>query len=123
MANYDAMRAYLDLIVAGDFESAMEYFTDDIVVHFAGWKDTHGKDEYRAALGAMMGMVDSLRVEDHDLLVSEDHAVVLNDWHIKKGDRDERANHVIIYHTDEDKISEIWVVAEDQSLMADLMSD
>ena len=123
MADYDTMRSYLDKIVAGDFVGAEEHYTDDITVHFAGWKDVHGKDEYNAALGEMMGMVDSLQVEEHDLLVSEDHAVVLNDWHIMKGDRDERVNHVIVYHTEGDKISEIWVVAEDQGLMNDLMSD
>ena len=70
----------------------------------------------------MMGMVDSLQVEEHDLLISDDHAVVLNDWHIVKGDRDERVNHVVIYHTDGDKISEIWVVAENQAVMDELMS-
>ena len=123
MASYDMMRSYLDMIVAGDFEGAESYYTDVVVVHFAGWKDTLGKDEYNAALGEMMGMVDSLQVEEHDLLVSDDHAVVLNDWHITKGDRDERVNHVVIYHTDGDKISEIWVVAEDQQTMNELMSD
>ena len=46
----------------------------------------------------MMGMVDSLQVEEHDLLVS-------------------------VYHANGDKISEIWVVAEEQGLMNELMSD
>ena len=123
MASYEMMRAYLDRIVSGDFQGAEDHYTDNIVVHFAGWKDTRGKAEYNEALGSMMGMVDSLQVEEHDLLVSDDHAVVLNDWHITKGDRDERVNHVIIYHTEGDKISEIWVVAEDQALMSELMSD
>ena len=79
MVSYEMMRTYLDMIVAGDFEGAEAHYTDDIVVHFAGWKDTHGKAEYTAALGAMMGMIDLLQVEEHDLLVSDDHAVVLND--------------------------------------------
>ena len=122
MASYEMMRSYLDKIVAGDFEGAEAHYTDDVTVHFAGWKDTHGKEEYTAAVGEMMGMVDSLQVEEHDLLVSDDHAVVLNDWHIVKGDRDERVNHVVIYHTDGDKISEIWVVAENQAVMDELMS-
>ena len=121
MASYDMMRAYLDKIVAGDFAGATEYFADDVTVHFSGWKDTHGKAEYSAALGEMMGMVDSLEVEEHDLLVSDDHAVVLNAWHITKGDRDERANHVVVYHTDGDKITELWVVAQNQALMTELM--
>ena len=121
MADYDMMRAYLDCIVAGDFAGAEQYFADDVTVHFSGWKDVHGKDEYNAVLGEMMGMFDSLQVEEHDLLVSDEHAVVLNAWHITKGDRDVRSNHVVVYHTAGDKITEIWVVAEDQALMAELM--
>lgn len=122
MASYEMMRRYLDQILAGDLEGAAENYTDDVIAHFAGWKDTHGRDAYKAAAGEMMSMIDSLQVEEHDLLVSDDHAVVLNDWHITKGDRNERVNHVIIYHTEGDKTSEIWVVAEDPALMADLMS-
>lgn len=121
MASYDMMRAYLDCIVAGDFVGAEGYYADDITVHFPGWRDVHGKDEYNTALGEMMGMFDSLQVEEHDLLVSDDHAVVLNAWHITKDDRDVRSNHVVVYHTDGDKITEIWVVAEDQATMAELM--
>lgn len=121
MANYDTMRSYLDLIVAGDFDSALEYFTDDIAVHFGGGITTTGKAEYMDFVRNMMGSVDSMQVDEHDLLVSDDHAVVLNAWHITKGDRDVHANHVVVYHTDGDKIREIWVVAEDQPLMQELM--
>lgn len=122
MASYEMMRRYLDQILAGDLEGAAENYTDDVVVHFAGWKDTQGRGAYRAAVAEMMGMVDSLQVEEHDLLVGDDHAVVLNGWHITKGDRKERVNHVIIYHTEGDQISDIWVVAEELAVMADLMS-
>lgn len=123
MADYDTMRRYLDTIVAGEFEKAAEFFSDDIVVHFSGWRETKGKAEYQTAVMDMLSMVDSMSVEEHDLLVSDDHAIVLNAWHIKKGDRDEKANHVVIYHTDgAGKISEIWVIAEDQAKMAELMS-
>lgn len=121
MAEYEMMRSYLDRIVAGDFEGAEEFYADDVTVHFPGWKDTHGKDDYTAAIGELMSRVDSLEVEEHDLLVSDDHAVVLNAWHITKGDRDERSNHVIVYHSEGEKITEIWVVAENQALMAELL--
>lgn len=43
MASYDMMRTYLDLVVAGDFEEAMGYMSDDITVQLSGWKTTHGK--------------------------------------------------------------------------------
>ncbi len=121
MANYDVMRSYLDLIEAGDMAGAQAYYADDIVVHVAGWKTTHGKEAWNAAMGEMMGMVDGFAVEEYDLLVSDDHAVVLDAWVITKGDRQEHVNHVVVYHMDGDEISEMWVVAEDQALMDELM--
>lgn len=122
MAEYDMMRSYLDQVVAGDMERAEDYYADDVTVHFPGWRDTHGKDEYHAAIGELMGKMDSMEVNEHDLLVSDDHAVVLSTWHIKKGDREERSNHVIVYHTDAGKITEIWIIAVDQAMMAELMA-
>ena len=54
-----------------------------------------------------------MTVEAHDLLVSDDHAVTLSVWHVKKGDRAEALNHVIVYHAEGDKISELWIIPED----------
>jgi ketosteroid isomerase-like protein len=36
MAKQDLMRTYLDLVVAGDLEGATSYYTDDVVLHWAG---------------------------------------------------------------------------------------
>ncbi len=122
MASYDMMRTYLDLVVAGDFEDAMGYMSDDITVHFSGWKTTHGKEEYRAALGEVMQAVGTIEVREHDLLVSDDHAVVLNSWHITSDDRDQWLNNAIVYHTADGKITDLWILSEDQKAMAELMA-
>jgi len=126
MANYDTMRAYLDKIIAGEFEAVEDYYTDDIVVHFAGQSaaagEYHGKVEYTAALSKIMGLIDDLAVEEHDLLVSDDHAVVLNTWHVTRGDASADLKHVIVYHTRGDQISEIWIVPEDQQANAAILS-
>lgn len=122
MASYDMMRTYLDLVVAGDFEGAMGYMSDDITVHVSGWKTTHGMDAYRAALGEIMDAVGSIDVEEHDLLVSADHAVVLNSWRITRDGRDELLNNAIIYHTSDGKITELWIVSQDQKALAELMA-
>ena len=87
----------------------------------AGWKTVHGLAEWNAALAEMMGQIDGMEIAPHDLLVSDDHAVVLDVWKITKGDRVAHVNHVVVYHTTDDKISEMWVVAEDQKLMDSLM--
>lgn len=121
MANLEMMRSYLDRVAKGDFARAEEYYTDDITVHVSGWKTVSGLAEWRAAMAEMMGQVDAMEVEPHDLLVSDDHAVVLDAWKVTKGDRVEHVNHVVVYHTTDDKITEMWVVAEDQKLMDSLM--
>jgi hypothetical protein len=51
-------------------------------------------------------------------LVSDDHAVVPDTWHVQRHGEDHAVNHVIIYHTTGDKISELWMVAEDQAAEA-----
>ncbi len=121
MASYDMMRAYLDLVVAGDYAGSMDYFSDDVTLHMSGWGTAHGKDEYQSMLGQVMDAFGSLDVEEHDLLVSDDHAVVLNSWHIDPNGRDIRVNNAIIYHTSGDKITDIWIVPEDQKLISDLL--
>ena len=126
MADYEMMRRYLDLVVAGDFQTAMEFVADDVTAHVSGHHavsgDYHGKAAYTEALGRLMGMVDELVVEEHDLLVSDGHAVVLNRWAVRKGDETTHQNHVIVYHTEGDRITELWIVAEDQEAEAAFFS-
>ncbi len=126
MASYEMMRSYLDLITAGNFAEAEGFYTQDVKVHLRGHNpasgDYEGIADYNAALGRIMGVVDSLTVEEHDLLVSDDHAVVLSTWHVTRGERSGALNHCIVYHTTGDRISEIWIIPEDSELNADLLS-
>jgi hypothetical protein len=59
--------------------------------------------------------VDATTVEEHDLLTSNDHSVVLNRGTYTRGDDSITTNRVVVYHFSGDKISEVWVVDEDQS--------
>ena len=54
----------------------------------------------------------SALVEEHDLLVGEDHAVVLSRWHTTRGSETTTLDHVIVYHLSGDQISEIWIIPE-----------
>lgn len=113
------MRGYLDRVVAGDLDGAAEYYTDDVVFHWAGAGpvsgDHHGKAGYLAALQRLRGVVDRMGVEAHDLLVSDDHAVVLNRGTYERGGESLTTNRVVVYHFSGDRISEVWVVDHDQA--------
>ena len=126
MASYGMMRSYLDLITAGRFVEAEGYYSDDVKVHIQGHNiasgDYVGHADYTAAMGKLMGIVDEMTVTEHDLLVSDDHAVVLSEWHVGRGDQREVLNHCIVYHTTDDKISEMWIIPEDSEAEADLLS-
>lgn len=117
--NYTLIREYLDLIVAQEWEKAMEFWTDDITIHASGHSRFGGTHTGRAAaaeyLGGVLAAVDSVKIEEHDLLASDDHAVVLNTTTSTKGDQTFASNRVIIYHIEGDKITELWIIDEDQA--------
>ncbi len=122
----EVMREYLDKITATDFEDAMAHYTDDVIAHATGVGPGSGVFEGKAAFGGylaqMTEMMDSMKIREHDLLTSDDHAVVLNTMELTRGDKTFTTNRVVIYHFEGDKISELWMVDADQHGAAEFMS-
>ena len=116
---YAVMREYLDHIVAGEWDQLADFFSDNLVAHVGGhsrFSGTHqGKAAFGEAIGDMLGAMESIRTDDHDLLVSDDHAVVLATWHAERGGKSLSMNRVVIYHLEGDKITELWIIDEDQA--------
>ena len=123
---YAVMREYLDHIVAGEWDKIGDFFADNLVTHIKGhsrFSGTHrGKDAFGKVLGDMLGALDSVRTDEHDLLISEDHAVVLATWHAERGGESLSMNRVVIYHLDGDKITELWIIDEDQQAADEFIS-
>ena len=118
MASMEMMRTYLDHITAGEFEAAMGYWADDVVTHVSGNNFTSGtytgKEAAAGYTAKAVGAVDSVRIEEHDLLVSDQHAVVLSTTHAERDGEHFTSNTVVVYHTEGDKITEVWIVPQDQ---------
>ncbi len=116
---YAVMREYLDHILAGEWDQLADFFSDDFVGHVGGhsrFSGTHqGKDAFGQIVGDMVGSMESYRTDEHDLLVSDDHAVVLGTWHAEREGKSISMNRVVIYHLDGNKITELWVLNEDQA--------
>lgn len=119
------MRSYLDRVVVGDLEGAATHYTDAVVFHWAGKAPLSGDYEGKAAVLDMFAKFASSvesSVEPHDVLISDDHAVVLNRATYRRGGRSLTTNRVVVYHFSGDKISEVWVVDEKQREVDDFLS-
>ena len=121
----ELMRSYLDRVVAGDLPGAAESYTDEVVFHWAGkgalGGDYHGKAAILEMFARFASMVES-SVDPHDLLFSEDHAVVLSRATYRRGGQSLTTNRVVVYHFTGDRISELWVVDEKQQEIDDFLA-
>lgn len=121
----ELLRAYLDRVVANDLQGAAEYYTDDVVFHWAGHGPLSGDHRGKAAIAEMFTTYASLAdasVEPHDVLFSDDHVVVLAYGTYRRGGKELTTNRVVVYHFSGDKISELWVVDEKQQEADELLS-
>ena len=128
MASMDmeAMRRYLNHITAGEFEAAMDYWADDIVVHVSGNNPTSGtytgKEAAAGYTAQAVGAVDSVQIDEHDVLVSDQHAVVLSTTHAERNGQHLASNTVVVYHTEGDQVTELWIIPEDQRAVDEFFS-
>ena len=126
MASTEMMRRYVDHLAAGEFEAAAGYWSDDIVGHVPGDNPTSGtytgKEGAAAYAAKIADMYDSIQIEEHDLLVSDQHAVLIAVGHGERNGARHSWNAVVVYHTEGDKITEFWAIPEDQKAMDDFLS-
>ncbi len=126
MVSMEMMRSYLNHITAGEFEAAMGYWADDIVIHVSGNNPTSGtytgKEAAAGWAAQSVGAVDSVQIDEHDLLVGDEHAVLLNTSHSERNGKHQTSNGVVVYHTEGDKITEAWIINEDQKAVDEFLT-
>ncbi len=126
MVSMEMMRIYLDHITASEFEAAMGYWADDIVVHVSGNNPTSGtytgKEAAAGWAAQAVGAADSVQIDEHDLLVGDEHAVVLSTSHSERNGKHLTSNGVVVYHTGGDKITELWIINEDQRAVDEFLT-
>lgn len=122
----DFMNTYLERIAAKDFAGAGEFYADDMVAHQSGrhqWSgDYQGKDAFLAMLGDMTGSFDSLDISHHAHMEGEGHNAVLNSITVTRGGKSFSGNRVVVYHTSDDKITELWIVDQDQAALEEFLA-
>jgi ketosteroid isomerase-like protein len=103
---------------AGDIETVMDLFADDIAWHIPGKNplagDYQGKDQVMGFFGKLMETTGgTFRLTIHDLLASDDHVVGLCR---EQGQRDGKTldeNTVHVWHMRDGKAAEFWGITGD----------
>jgi uncharacterized protein len=117
--NEDLVRRGFDAFSKGDVDALRELFDQDAVWHAPGRSplagDHRGVDAILGFFARTMELTrGTFRVELHDVLANDDHAVAL---HTVRGEREGRTledKSVLVSHVRNGKFVETWGYSEDQ---------
>ncbi|HUF58792.1 MAG TPA: nuclear transport factor 2 family protein [Actinomycetota bacterium] len=125
--NEELARSATEALSKGDMEGFLSLHRDDTIVHFPGRGplagDHRGKDGVAKMFQQQMQMLDSPpEIQNHDILASNDHAVVLNKITATRGGKILEQDQVVVIHIEGGKIAEVWVQFSDQQAMDEFAS-
>lgn len=125
--NEDVARSATEALSKGDMEGFLSLHTDDIVIHFPGRGpmagDHRGKDGVAKMFQQQMQLLDSPpEIENHDILASDDHTVVLNKTRASRDGKILEQNQVVVMHVEGGKIAEVWLQFSDQQALDEFAS-
>jgi uncharacterized protein len=111
--NEDLVRRGYDAFSRGDMQLLRELFHPDIVWHAPGRSqlagDHQGVDAVLGYFGQTMELTDgSFRVEVHDVVANDVHAVGLNSVHAERAGRALEDNNTLVFHISDGKVTEVW---------------
>jgi len=102
----------------GDVEAFTASFTDDVVVNIAGKSSLagvyKGKDQFLEVFQRFMERAPEYTFEPHAYFADDDHGVILQRSHYKRGSETADVNDSFVCHFRDGKISEFWFTSEDQ---------
>jgi ketosteroid isomerase-like protein len=115
---HDAFAAF----AAGDLQTLGAAFTDDVVWHVPGMGRFGGRFEGReAVLDRLARMRDAgirTRLEVHDVVANDEHAVALVHLHVANAEgQTYDQQQVQVWHMREGRCSEYWAMNEDQAVL------
>lgn len=125
--NEEVARSATEALSRGDMEGFLSHHADDVVVHFPGRGpmagDHRGKDGVAQMFQRQMQILDSPpEIETHDVLASDDHAVVLNKTRVTRGGKTLEQQQAVVLHIRDGKIAEIWLHFSDQQALDEFAS-
>lgn len=118
------MRGATEALSKRDLDRFFGYQADDVVLHFPGrgaTGDYRGKDGLAKLFQQQMEMLDP-EIETHDILASDDHAVVLNTVRASRAGQILEQQQVVVMHIKDGKITETWLQFSEQQAMDEMSS-
>ena len=105
---------------SGDMLSMMHLLSDDIVWHAPGNSplsgDYRGKQEVLGFFAKMQELgVTSMNLEIHDILANDEHATVMVETRVTRGDDHLDSRQVHVWHLQDGKATEFWNIVADQA--------
>ncbi|MDQ6692502.1 MAG: nuclear transport factor 2 family protein [Candidatus Dormibacteraeota bacterium] len=118
-------RRYFDAVHRDPAET-VQLYTPGAVLHYSGGHRLSGDHHGPAAVQTLFqksreAFAGSQRLEVHDVLGSEHHAIALLAASAERGGITVRWNRVVVFHMADGRISEQWIVDGDQRLVDELI--
>jgi len=125
--NEEIARSATEALSKGDMETFLSLHTDDIVVHFPGRGpmagDYRGKDGVAKLFQQQTQILDAPpEVENHDILASDDHVVLLDKTRVTRGGKILEQDQVVVMHIEGERIAEVWLQFTDQQAVDEFAS-
>lgn len=110
--------------MAGDLETVLGSYHDEIVLHYMGESALagihRGRDEVFEALGQASFRTSRKLIEIEDILVGDDFGALLAIEDL--GDPPRRVRRILLYRVEEGRLRECWLYDEDQRFIDALWS-
>jgi uncharacterized protein len=115
--NEKLMRDTDEAMLHGDIETFLNAHTDDVVVHMPGRSSISGvykgKDQFAEVFQKFTKLAPEFSFEPHAYFADDEHGVLLQRTHYKRGDEILDTNDTFVYHFRDGKISEMWILTDD----------
>jgi ketosteroid isomerase-like protein len=117
--NVKVLQAFLDAIIPGDADAAVQYVDENVVIHVGGRNslaaDYVGFDGFYKLAHDQAALTDfTLKKHPIDVLGGDTHCVVLVDFTASRDGADYKWRVVSVYRMDNLKIAEIFIYDTDQ---------
>jgi ketosteroid isomerase-like protein len=114
--NVALVRESADALQRGDTQWLADHMADDVVWHVGGNSRMAGEYRGKETVLQMTPTGGSNRIDVHDVLANDDHAVVLGTAHLEASDGDTvDYKFVNVFHLRDGKVTEAWGLAENDA--------
>jgi len=117
--NEELVRRGFDAFAKGDMDTLRELFAQDAVWHAAGRNPLSGDHRGMDAILGLFAKIAELsggtfRIDLHDVVANDQHAVGIYVTRGERGGRTLETRNVLVSHIRNSKLTEAWMMSEDQ---------